>query len=197
MEILIIAEDIKIMCNRRREMEILLTRHGQTEWNLLKRVQGKADTELNEEGIKQAEKTRDYLKNEKIDLILCSPLKRAMQTTEIINQGRNIKVIIDERISERDFGEFEGMFKKDFNYNAFWSYKQNLKYDEAENITEFFRRVYDFLDSVKKEYDGKRVLIVAHAGVSIPVKCYFEGIPNQECLSSLHLENCEVVKYSY
>ena len=79
-------------------MEILLTRHGQTEWNLLKRVQGKADTELNEEGIKQAEKTRDYLKNEKIDLILCSPLKRAMQTTEIINQGRNIKVIIDEKI---------------------------------------------------------------------------------------------------
>ena len=58
MEILIIAEDIKIMCNRRREMEILLTRHGQTEWNLLKRVQGKVDTELNEEGIKQAEKTR-------------------------------------------------------------------------------------------------------------------------------------------
>jgi len=47
------------------------------------------------------------LKNEKIDLILCSPLKRAKQTTEIINQGRNIKVMIDERISERDFGEFE------------------------------------------------------------------------------------------
>ena len=44
-------------------MEILLTRHGQTEWNLLKKAQGKADTELNEEGIKQAEKTRDYLKN--------------------------------------------------------------------------------------------------------------------------------------
>jgi len=84
-------------------------------------------------------------------LILCSPLKRARQTAEIISQGRDIRLIIDERISERDFGEFEGMFKKDFNYNAFWSYKQNLKYDEAENITEFFRRVYDFLDSVKKE----------------------------------------------
>lgn len=178
-------------------MEILLTRHGQTEWNLLKKVQGKADIELNEKGIQQAETTRDSLKEERIDLILCSPLKRAIQTAEIINKGRNIRMIIDERVSERDFGEFEGMFKKDFNYNAFWSYKQNLKYDEAENITEFFRRVYDFLDSVKKEYEGKRVLIVAHAGVSIPVKCYFEGIPNQECLSSLHLENCEVVKYSY
>ena len=59
-------------------MEILLTRHGQTEWNLLKKY--KADIELNEKGIKQAEETRDSLKNEKIDLILCSPLKRAIQT---------------------------------------------------------------------------------------------------------------------
>lgn len=46
-------------------MEILLTRHGQTEWNLLKKVQGKADIELNEKGIQQAEETRDFLKNEK------------------------------------------------------------------------------------------------------------------------------------
>ena len=81
-------------------MEILLTRHGQTEWNLLKKVQGKADIELNEKGIEQARKTRDYLKNEKIDLILCSPLKRAIQTAGIINQGRNIKTIIDERVIE-------------------------------------------------------------------------------------------------
>ena len=100
-------------------MEILLVRHGQTEWNLLKKVQGKADVELNEQGIKQAEETRNYLKNEKIDLILCKKKKRAMQTAEIIKQGRNIKMIIDERISERDFGEFEGMPNTDFDFNAF------------------------------------------------------------------------------
>ena len=66
-------------------MEILLTRHGQTEWNLLKKVQGKADIELNEKGIQQAEETRDSLKNEKIDLILCSLLKRDIKNVEIIN----------------------------------------------------------------------------------------------------------------
>lgn len=178
-------------------MEILLTRHGQTEWNLLKKVQGKADIELNEKGIQQAEETRDFLKNEKIDLILCSPLKRALQTAEIINQGRNIRMIIDERVSERDFGEFEGMPNTDFDFNAFWSYKQNLKYDKAENIKDFFGRVYDFLESIKNEYAGKRILIVTHGGISIPVKCYFEGIPNAETLLPLCLGNCEVAKYSY
>lgn len=178
-------------------MEILLTRHGQTEWNLLKKVQGKVNIELNETGIQQAKMTRDSLKEEKIDLILCSPLKRAIQTAEIINQERNIRMIIDERLSERDFGEFEGMSNTDFNFNAFWSYKQNLKYDKAENIKDFFRRVYNFLDNIKNEYDGKRILIVAHGGISIPVKCYFEGIPNAETLLTLCLRNCEVAKYSY
>ena len=178
-------------------MEILLTRHGQTEWNLLKKVQGKADIELNEKGIQQAEVIRDFLKEERIDLILCSPLKRAIQTAEIINQGRNIRMIIDERVSERDFGEFEGMSNTNFDFNAFWSYKQNLKYDKAENIKDFFRRVYNFLDNIKNEYAGKRILIVAHGGISIPVKCYFEGIPNAETLLPLCLENCEVAKYSY
>ena len=178
-------------------MDILLTRHGQTEWNLLKKVQGKADIELNEKGIKQAEATRESLINEKIDLIVCSPLKRAIQTAEIINQGRNIEMIIDERISERDFGEFEGMLDTEFDFNALWSYKKNLKYDKAENIKDFFERVYNFLDSIKKEYEGKRILIVAHGGISIPVKCYFEGIPNVETLWPLCLGNCEVAKYSY
>lgn len=178
-------------------MEILLTRHGQTEWNVLKKVQGKADIELNEKGIQQAEETREILKNEKIDLILCSPLKRAIQTAEIINRGRNIEMIIDERISERDFGEFEGMINTEFDFNTFWSYKQNLKYNKAENIKDFFERIYSFLDSVKNEYVGKRILIVSHGGVSIPVKCYFDGIPDLETLLPLSLKNCEVAKYSY
>ena len=178
-------------------MEILLTRHGQTEWNVLKKVQGKADIELNEKGIQQAEETREILKNEKIDLILCSPLKRAIQTAEIINRERNIEMIIDERISERDFGEFEGMINTEFDFNTFWSYKQNLKYNKAENIRDFFKRIYSFLDSVKNEYAGKRILIVSHGGVSIPVKCYFDGVPDLETLLPLSLKNCEVAKYSY
>lgn len=178
-------------------MEILLTRHGQTEWNVLKKVQGKADIELNEKGIEQAKATRDALKNEKIDLILCSPLKRAKQTADIINQGRNIPMVIDERVAERDFGEFEGMPNTDFDFNAFWSYKQNLQYEKAENIKKFFERVTNFLNNIQKEYAGKRILIVAHGGISIPVKCYFEGIPDMDTLLPLCLENCEVAKYTY
>ena len=178
-------------------MEILLTRHGQTEWNVLGKVQGRADIELNEKGIQQAEETGKALKNEKIDLIICSPLKRAKQTADIICKNRNIPIIYDEGVIERDFGEFEGINKKEFDFEGYWSYKQNNKYEKAENIKDFFDRVYGFLDKIKSEYADKRILIVAHGGISIPVNCYFNGIPQDDNLLKLVLGNCEVAKYQY
>ena len=69
-------------------MRILITRHGQTDWNLEHKVQGKADIDLNETGKKQAEETREKLWNEKIDLIICSPLKRAKQTADSASHGK-------------------------------------------------------------------------------------------------------------
>lgn len=178
-------------------MEILLTRHGQTEWNVLGKVQGRADIKLNEKGIQQAKETGKALNEEKIDLIICSPLKRAKQTAEIINKDRNIPIIYDEDVIERDFGEFEGINKKEFDFEGYWSYKQNIKYEKAENIKDFFERVYSFLDKIKEEYKDKRVLIVAHGGISIPVNCYFNGIPEDDNLLKLVLGNCEVAKYQY
>lgn len=178
-------------------MEILLTRHGQTEWNLLKKVQGKADIELNKKGIEQANNIKNILSNENIDLILCSPLIRAIQTAKIINSDRNIPMIIDERLSERDFGEFEGMLNTEFDFDAFWSYKQNIQYQKAENIRTFFERVYNFLDNIQLKYKEKKVLLVAHGGISIPIYCYFNGIPNTDNLLNLLLENCDVAKYVY
>lgn len=178
-------------------MEVLLTRHGQTEWNVLGRVQGRADIGLNENGIQQAEETAKSLSKEKIDLILCSPLKRAKQTAEIICKNRDIPIIYDEDVIERDFGEFEGINKKEFDFEGYWSYKQNKQYEKAENIKVFFDRVYNFLDRIRTEYSDKRILIVAHGGISIPVNCYFNGIPEDDSLLKLVLGNCEVAKYQY
>lgn len=177
-------------------MEILLTRHGQTDWNVLKKVQGKADIELNDTVIKQAEETKKLLENEEIDLIISSPLKRAAQTAKIIGEERNIPIIYDEEISERDFGEFEGMHKDTFDFDQFWTYS-DLKYEKAESVVDFFDRIYSFLDRIKEQYPNKKILVVAHGGVSIPVNCYFNGIPEDNYLLGLGIGNCEVVRYKY
>ncbi len=176
-------------------MKILVTRHGQTDWNLDKKVQGKADIELNEKGRQQAEETKKLLDYKDIDLIICSPLIRARQTAEIINKERNIPIIFEDGISERNFGEFEGHSTSEFDFEAFWSYQKNLKYETAENIRDFFERVYSCIKKIQLEHKSKKILIVSHGGVSIPIQCYFDGIPNQETLLPLAIGNCQVIEY--
>lgn len=93
-------------------MNLYVIRHGQTDWNVMKKMQGSVDIELNEIGIKQAYITKENLDSISIDVIFCSPLKRAKQTAEIINKGRNLEIIYDERLRERNYGEFEGGVSK-------------------------------------------------------------------------------------
>ena len=177
-------------------MRIFVTRHGQTEWNVLKKVQGRRDLSLNEKGIEQARKTQEKLKDIDFDLIICSPLKRTKETADIINEEKKKPIIYSHEIIERDFGEFEGLKTSEFDFESFWSYKDNNLYESAENIRECFSRIYKFLDNLKDKYPNKKILIVTHGGVSIPIYCYFNGIPDKDNLLDLVLENCEVVEYS-
>ncbi len=188
---------IKISLIKDKKENLYIARHGQTDWNVEQKVQGKADIVLNEKGYEQAEEVAKKLLNENIELIICSPLKRAMETANIINKNRNIDIIYDDRISERDFGEFEGRKKETFDYQGLWSYKNNNKYDKVENIQDFFKRIYNFLDDIKVKFKGKNILLVTHGGVSIPVNCYFNGIPEYDNLLNLALKNCEYSEYKF
>ena len=177
-------------------MKILLTRHGQTDWNVQRRIQGKTDIELNNIGIMQAEETRKKLLNYNIDYIISSPLKRAKKTAEIIGKYRNIPIICYERIEERASGEFEGKTSKEMDFSLLWNRKVNKKFEKAESVEEVFNRVNNFLENLKKEYPDKTVLLVTHGGISVPIRAYFEGIPeDMEVLDGFGLDNCEVKQY--
>ncbi len=176
---------------------IYVTRHGQTDWNLEKKVMGRCDIPLNKNGKEQAKVVRDFLENTPIDKIICSPLFRAKQTALIITEKKQVEVIYDNRLMERDFGELEGLNTKDFDFYGFWNYYQNNHYQNAENIQDFFRRVYECLDDITTTYKEEDILIVAHGGVSIPIDCYFkENIPTGSFIGkNIVLENCQVKAY--
>ncbi len=176
-------------------MKIYLTRHGQTDWNLAHKLQGRVDIALNKTGEEQAQIAKEKLKDAKIDLIICSPLKRAKKTAEIINTDRKIPIIYDERIAERDCGEFEGKTVQEMKSTEFWNYEKNIQYEKAEDMQSFFNRVYGFLNETKEKYQDKNILLVAHGGVSVPVICYFNGIPKEENLISIGIKNCEVKEF--
>ena len=177
-------------------MKILVTRHGQTDWNVEKRIQGRTDIELNNKGIEQAYQTKENLENEKIDLIICSPLKRAKQTADIINKDRNIPIIYDERLLEICYGENEGRLHDDFDYDGFWSIVNTHEYKDAENVNKFIQRVHNFLNDLKNRKE-ENILIGTHNGVCRAINTYFNGIPNDNNIIDLGIKNCEVVKYNF
>ena len=96
-------------------MKLYILRHGKTQWNALRKVQGAADIPLAEEGISLARKVGETLKDVPFDLCFSSPLKRAIQTAELVlgQKADRIPVILDKRIQEIDFGALEGTQFKD------------------------------------------------------------------------------------
>lgn len=71
-----------------------------------------------------------------------------------------------------------------------------IKGYNVENIRDFRERIYQTLDDIIAKYPNKNILLVTHGGVSIPVYCYFNGIPNQDDLGEFLLKNGEVAQYT-
>ena len=109
-------------------MKLYVVRHGETFENASDRLQGRIDSELTLEGIKQAQVVSNIFKEKTIDLIVSSPLKRCVETAKIISDGK-IKVIYDERLLGRDHGEFTGLKKNEVNFDDYWNYYKNIKYE--------------------------------------------------------------------
>ena len=98
-------------------MKIYLIRHGETNQNKKRCLQGRSDIELNEYGRELARKTAEGLKGVDFDIIFTSPLKRAVETAEIIRRERKIEIVKEERLQEISFGIYEGLCFGKENYN--------------------------------------------------------------------------------
>lgn len=174
-------------------MGLYFTRHGQTDWNIERRLQGKSDIPLNATGIAQAKKTKEALQEIRIDKIYTSPLMRAKKTAELINEGRNITIYEEKRLMERGFGIYEGKLRKDILISDIWVSSDIPLSAGGEDTNSFFKRVEEFLDEIIEESQMSNLLLVSHGGVGIPFQCYFDGYHCVEHLAELIIDNCEVV----
>ena len=175
-------------------MKLYIVRHGQTDGNVNKIMDGIRDIDLNNNGIEQAKVTRDTLNGITFDLVICSPLSRTRHTMEIIND-KNVPVIFDDRVKERDCGEFTGKGFDSLDRDLYWNYFDKTIYEKAESIEHLFNRVYNFLNEIKEKYKDKTILLVTHEGITKVINCYFNGIPKDGNLQTLGLKNCEIKEY--
>ena len=176
-------------------MNIYILRHGETDFNVQHRLQGQINSNLTEVGLKQCIEAKNLLKDISIDLIISSPLDRTKVLAEIINEGKKIPVIYDDRLMERSYGNLEGLSSTEFNIHDLWDIDINYSKNNVESINDFLLRVSNFLDDCKDKYSDKNILLVTHSGNSIAANCYYNGIPENKNLLPLGLNNCEYRKY--
>ncbi len=172
-------------------MKIYLARHGQVPHNASHQYNTK-DEDLTDIGIKQALEVKEKIKDIDFDIVISSPLIRAKHTAEIITKNSD-KIIFDDRIRERSCGSLSGQPLEVTNREEYWNYYTDIQYGTSENIQEFFKRVYNFLDELKTK-DYQKVLIVGHSGISKAFNGYFEGIQDGKFLNR-GLKNCEIKEY--
>ncbi|MHC1747303.1 MAG: histidine phosphatase family protein [Cellulosilyticaceae bacterium] len=170
---------------------IYLVRHGQTDWNLLKKFNGCTDTKLNHTGIEQSKLQAEKLKKINFDICFCSPQRRAQQTCEIIFQGLSV---LDQRLVEINCGEFEGIQENNESIELFW--KAVLIGDRGtENFKNFIKRNCDFCDMITNKYKGKNILIITHAANARIINYYFTGKSNRYDFSKAIAKNGEIITF--
>ncbi|MEE0865422.1 MAG: histidine phosphatase family protein [Clostridia bacterium] len=177
-------------------MKLYAIRHGETMANSKGIYNGTLNEDINETGIKQAEETRQLMKDKEYDIIYCSPMIRAKHTCQIINE-KDIPVIYDERLKERSLGKLDGkeIDRKGKDKELFYNYNYKSNDETFEDLPTLFKRVHSFLDEIIKKNKDKNILIVAHGGISRAIYFYFNEIPEDGDLSVYVPKNCEINTY--
>ena len=168
-------------------MRLYLIRHGETEWNRQKRLQGSVDIPLNENGLAIARQTAEGLREAGMhfDRIYSSPLVRAHKTAQILCPGQEIQT--DHRLREISFGDLEG--------TSFLTVTDlPMPAPGGESSQELQSRAVEFLEEViaDPENQGKQILISAHGGVIRSVLMYIKGIPHEAFWLGSVSKNCGV-----
>lgn len=158
---------------------VYLTRHGQTEWNIEKRLQGRGNSPLTKSGIGRAEELRERIRELHIDAIYSSPIERALHTANILKGEKNIEVITNEGLMEMCFGDYEGRKTDEvMSENPEWNIDLimhgdiNLCAPNGETLGSVRDRVKNAMDNILEENKGKTILVVAH-GITLKALMYY------------------------
>jgi broad specificity phosphatase PhoE len=149
---------------------ILLVRHGETDWNVERRVQGHTDRPLNDTGRAQAVALADTLEGKQIDAIYSSDLLRAYETARIVAERRSLGVTIVPELRERDFGTWEGLTDEEILER--FPHARTGAWGDAETKEQMTERVHAALEQIATEHPDGNVLVITHGG---PVRVLLAG----------------------
>lgn len=182
---------------------IHLFRHGQTDWNLLRRMQGHTNIPLNDEGRKQALTLQPYFKDNTVDLFITSDLLRAQQTAEIANTSITRPFVISPEFREVYLGQLEGLTQEEAHQKyglESWERWTSLDpknahfcYPEGESVHAAIERFQNGLKKICQEHDFKTAGLCTHGLI---IRRFLHSI-KPELKEALPIPNCVVYKVEF
>ena len=153
-----------------KETEIILIRHGETEWNSQQRMQGHSNSDLSSVGQAQIQALGQWMKNVTFDHIYSSDSLRAKQTAEAITQFSGHELKIDLRLREKNLGVFEGLTSEEARerhpevFRLFKTAGSKYVIDEGESTQQLQDRALEIVDEIRIKHPEEHVLLVTHGG---------------------------------
>jgi probable phosphoglycerate mutase len=151
--------------------ELILIRHGETDWNVEHRIQGHTDIPLNRAGLEQAAAIGERFRDLDADVLVSSDLRRAMQTMSPIASLQGKPVSADERLRERNLGILQGKTREEAQrlapeaFEIFRSRAPDAPLEHGESLATFANRVIGVLLELAEQHEGRRIVAVTHGGV--------------------------------
>ena len=198
---------------------LYIMRHGKTDWNELKKLQGQTDIPLNEEGRGQATAAGREYAGIHLDICYCSTLGRARETAALFfearalagkqtgsagTDGENIPIVYDDRLREMGFGKYEGIERcfdiPDCPVNVFFKHPEeyDVPVEGGESMDELFARTEEFLK--EKVYpalkEGKDILIIGHGAMNSSIICQVKNNSDRTRFWEVGIPNCKMIQVS-
>jgi len=181
--------------------EIILVRHGETEWNVEEVFRGRIDVELNETGVRQAELLAEYLRDVNIEAVYASPLKRALRTAEMIAGSHQLEVEIAPGLIDFNFGKWQGLPHQEVKdryqelYTEWVNHPENVKMPAGESLNDVRKRAVSVIDEVIVKHQGT-VVLVAHRVVNKVLICALLGLDNSH-FWNIRQDTCGITTFSW
>jgi broad specificity phosphatase PhoE len=162
---------------------IYFLRHGETEWNAEGRVCGRTDVLLSDVGREQACRLAERMKSIRVEALYSSPLRRALDTAHIVGEAMGHTSVVDDRLMELDYGDWEGKTFAEVEradpaaYYAWVADPGSLAPPGGESGEQLVERVVPFFDFIAARYGEASVAVVCHKTVGRLFACHILHAP--------------------
>ena len=177
-------------------MRLHFIRHGETNWNAIRRVQGQMESQLTALGKRQAEELADQLQTYSINQVYCSSSVRTRETADILFRASQLPIKYQDNLREIHLGPWEGNLYDDLaqqnpeQFHNFWNEPHQFSLAGAESFWQLQQRGVDAVREIVEQPTGNDIAIVSHGALIKSILCHFENRPLSMLWEPPKMHNC-------